>query len=160
MCLYIHPRYHKKNIFNHYKPLVAKENILVYKWLHRIGDIYITPFLYERVIFSCRQALLSVKKFKVIYISRNIAHVNQGIHAKTVSGKYLDKDYLDGIKRVAEEHLAVIPKGARFYIGDEQDVVSNKLFVYESKEDFLVFNSKDKLRTIYDIYGHKGIYDY
>lgn len=160
MCLYIHPRYHKKNIFNHYKPLVAKENILVYKWLHRIGDVYITPFLYERVPLSCGQALLSVKKFKVIYFSGDIVSVNQGIHAKTVNEKHLDKDDLDGIKRFAEEHLAVIPKGARFYIGDEQDVVSDRLFIYESAEDYLNFNAEGKLRTINDIYGYKGIYDY
>ena len=154
MCLYIHPRYHKKNIFNRYKPLVAKEDILVYKWLHPIGSIYITPFLYERVLFSCGQALLSVKKFKVFYKSSCLSSVKQGIHAKTVSEKHLDEEYLHGIKEIAKEHLAVIPRGARFYIGDEQDVVSDKLFIYESKQNFLHFNAEGKLRTINDIYDY------
>lgn len=154
MCLYIHPAYHKKDIFNHYKPLVAEENILVYKWLHPIGDIYITPFQYKRVPLYCGQTLLSIKRFKVIYNLGDIARINQGIHAKTVSEKDLNKDFLEEIKRVAEEHLAVIPKGARFYIGDEQDVVSDRLFIYESKQDFLDFNEGRKLRTINDIYGY------
>lgn len=114
------------------KCLVAQEDILVYKCLDCTNGEYCTPFQYMLIIFT---------KGKYAYNKVNIPKskcywndtIGVGIHAYRTRGKAIKaaKEYY-----YTNMHYAVIPKGSNFYIGNNDDIVSNNLIVYREKRCF------------------------
>ena len=138
MCLVISKFYHKKDKKHNVKCLVAQEDILVYKCLDCEDGEYCTPFQYMPIVFT---------KGKYVYDEANMdesvyceagsfADIAVGIHA------YGTKDAAFATCRDfygsngTSMHYAVIPKGSNFYIGIDEDVVSNNLIVYRQKRCF------------------------
>lgn len=135
MCLIISKVYHKKDKSNMIKCLVAQEDILVYKCLDCTNGEYCTPFQYMPIIFT---------KGKYAYNKVNMPKskcywndtIGVGIHAYSTRGKAImaAKDFHKS--NGTSMHYAVIPKGSNFYIGNNDDIVSNNLIVYREKRCF------------------------
>ena len=116
MCLVISLRYHKYRL----TPLIANEDILVYKRLNHYGKSkdYYTPVMDAIVKFYRNKAILQ-DNFGVWN-----GRVEEGIHS------YVEKRFTPGM------HYAIIPKGTKFFIGCGGDVVSEKLIIYKKKPLF------------------------
>lgn len=139
MCL------EKSSIFKaHYsKPLVADEDIVVYKTLD-----YRNVFTGEKVIRTPYQFYpISFKDGKCVmdgYLECNLnKSVSFGFHS------YVDEEKADlSCKCFTEtemtKHLAIIPKGGRYFLGNDGDAVSDKLIIFETKEDFMEYSRNQK----------------
>ena len=139
MCLTIKTTFHKKG-----KPLVAERNILVYKMLERyIGkkynNQYHTPFMGTPINF-CDEGD-NMYFYKATRLQKNEYDsdycISKGIHS------FFDKPtainevnaYDERIYRMSM-HYAVIPKGSKFFIGSDGDIVSTNLVVFKRKKDY------------------------
>lgn len=117
----------------------AKKNILVYKMLEELNvckplkNIKETPYQYVTVKFKRGRTTQ-----ESCLVAENNQHVRTGIHAFTYKGKsdetvrYLDHFLNWGLKT----YYAVIPKGSSYYLGTQNDVATNKLITFLTKEDF------------------------
>lgn len=129
MCLVINSRYHCKNTDGQYEPLIAKEDIPVYKLLEKIHDQYITPFLCKPIVFVNGIAVQETSKFTYgndTYLGRTIHTIRVGIHSTTISFTF-------GFKLACK---AIIPKGTEYYVGIYNEMVSKKLIIFETEEDY------------------------
>lgn len=132
MCLIISKVYHKKDKSNRIKHLVAQEDILVYKCLDCEDGEYCTPFQFKPIIFTKGKYVYD----KVDMLDCTEESIEVGIHAYTIKKRAIKVsesfNYLNGTSM----HYAVIPKGSNFYIGRDEDIVSNNLIVYREKRCF------------------------
>ena len=145
MCLSVNLDFHKvKND----KPiaLVAKQSILVYKVLRIKGEHYYTPFILKSINFDDEYGMFFYKttrfSFDKEYLSkRNYKHfVARGIHS------YFDFDIancakiyfeiMSGSTTTTHIHYAIIPKGSKFYIGNDCDIASSNLVVFENEAKY------------------------
>ena len=137
MCLVVNCKYHKDKKMS---PLVAKENILVYKylgkWEYKNKISYLTPFRQEPVYFKNGIAEQIVRRFGYeTELYENFKVVSKGIHStKTFK---LEKNY--------HRYYAVIPKGTKFYIGRDNDFVSKHLIIFENKDRMKEFYNNEKV---------------
>lgn len=143
MCLIISKFYHKKDKNHRLKCLVAQEDILVYKCLDCEDGEYCTPFQYMPIVFT---------KGKYVYDEANMdesvycqkgasAGVGVGIHAYGTKAIALVTCRDFHSSNGTSMHYAIIPKGSNFYIGIDEDVVSNNLIVYRAKKTFDKYHS-------------------
>lgn len=162
MCLVVDTNIHRETIrTNLYhktpKPLVATENLLVFKWIvkKRFGSCYgydtyvdITPFMGKMVFFDKNGVATLESEMENgfpftfdIQIEGDVVlyKINKGIHSYRC-------DNLDTDSPFSPNHnYAIIPKGSLYYIGQEYDVVSDKLIIFDSKkalEDYEKENGK------------------
>ena len=137
MCLSVNLDFHKvKND----KPiaLVAKQSILVYKVLEIEGKHYYTPFISKGINFDNEYGMFFYKttKFSIDRDDQHHYDVLRGIHscidfdkANCISGYFK-------IFGVSNIHYAIIPKGSKFYIGSDCDIVSSNLVVFENEAKY------------------------
>lgn len=138
MCLITSKFYHKKDKDNNVKCLVAQEDILVYKCLDCKYGLYCTPFQYMPIVFTKGKYVYNeVDMDEIAYCGKDVgAGISVGIHAygtkdaAIVTSKSFHRE--DGTSM----YYAVIPKGSNFYIGIDEDIVSNNLIVYREKRTF------------------------
>lgn len=134
------------------KKLVAKTDLLVYKCLDKEGRKFCTPFRYlpikftngRCVIESAETALTIEKEW---HEKKLVKVINIGVHA------YTDKDISDDIAERFPEcgtktYYTVIPKGCPYYVGMKFDVVSTKMIVFKSKEDFDKYAEGKEIKEI------------
>ena len=138
MCLVTSTFYHKKDSNRNVKCFVAKEDILVYKCLDCIDGEYSTPSQYMPIVFTKGKYVYNKIRMsqKIGCGIRENALVSKGIHAYSTRDKAIKliKDFRK--TNGTSMHYAVIPKGSNFYIGNDDDVVSNNLIVYREKRCF------------------------
>lgn len=136
MCLIISKVYHKKDKSNRIKHLVAQEDILVYKCLDCEYGEYCTPFQFKPIIFTKGKYVYDKVDMLGCDYCRANESIGVGIHAYTIKKRAIKVsesfNYLNGTSM----HYAVIPKGSNFYIGRDEDIVSNNLIVYREKRCF------------------------
>lgn len=138
MCLIVSDFYHKKDKSNRVKCLIAQEDILVYKCLDCEDGHYCTPFQYMPIIFTKGKYVYGKSDMdESIYCGKGErAGIYAGIHSYGTKAAAIATSrsfhYDDGTSM----HYAVIPKGSNFYIGIDEDVVSNNLIVYREKRCF------------------------
>jgi len=112
------------------KPLIAKKDITVYKILNKnfFNGKYYSPhkhFEYEKGNEYYRYG----KKFEIRVSKTNnekyLVHIYDGLHSyRTLSRA---KDATWGNRKVFK---MVIPKGAEYYLGENKDIVSDRLIWY------------------------------
>lgn len=135
MCLIISKVYHKKDKSNMIKCLVAQEDILVYKRLDCTNGEYCTPFQYMPIIFTKgKYAYNKVNMPKSKYYWNDTIKV--GIHAYTTKNAAITISNAFYYNSGTSMRYAIIPKGSKFYIGTDEDIVSNNLIVYREKRCF------------------------
>ena len=146
MCLSVNLNYHK---VEDNKPiaLIAKQSLLVYKVLSSTDGVhYHTPFQYQSINFDDEYGMFFYKttrfSFDKEYLSkRNYKHlVARGIHSyANLDRANLDKNYfgiMSGSTTTKHIHYAIIPKGSKFYIGNDCDIASSNLVVFENEAKY------------------------
>ena len=140
MCLitskFIHPNSNGK-----VKCLVAQEDILVYKCLDCIDGEYCTPYQCMRLSFTKGKYVYKKVNMVTEAICTNCGRgmstgINVGIHAYGTKGAAIAYSKSFHNWYGTSMHYAIIPKGSNFYIGQDEDVVSNNLIVYREKRCF------------------------
>ena len=139
MCLITSNFYHKKDKSNCVKCLVAQEDILVYKCLDYENGEYCTPYQYMTIAFTKGKYV-----YKEIYMAKYgycgykdaSAEINVGIHSYGTRAAAIATSKYFHLDNGTSMHYAIIPKGSNFYIGIDEDVVSNNLIVYREKRCF------------------------
>lgn len=138
MCLVTSTFYHKKDNNRNVKCFVAKEDILVYKCLDCINGKFRTPFQYMPIVFTKGKYIYTnvYMKKKTFCKMDEGGYVWSGIHAyRTMSRAFeVSKSFYEF--NGTYMHYAVIPKGSNFYIGNNDDIVSDNLIVYRDKKYF------------------------
>lgn len=134
MCLKL------SNQFRTDEPLVAKKDILVYKLLDYSEETghYCTPFQYRGVYFENGSVCMTSD----IVLDKN-RNVNIGLHA------YFTIDAAKFVVRMFDEtdvYFAVIPKGSKFYLGTENDIVSNNLIIFKTEYYYRKYCKENGLR--------------
>lgn len=120
MCLRINSQIHPN-----LQPLVAEEDIMVFKVLEHKKYEWKTPYRNKRVFFFFGKAKLHAK-----LNVENDEYVDKGIHSclrSSTAASILLSNCDDG-----KVFTAIIPKGAEYFIGRWGDVVSNKLIIYKT----------------------------
>ena len=134
MCLITSKFYHKKDKDNCVECFVAQEDILVYKCLDYKDGLYRTPFQHMPIIFTKGKYV-----YKEAYMDKYAycgEDVSVGIHAYGTKAAAIATSKSFHSSSGTSMRYAVIPKGSDFYIGIDEDVVSNNLVVYREKRCF------------------------
>lgn len=144
MCLSVNLDFHKvKN--NKPIALVAKQSILVYKLLEVKNKHYYTPYMIKSINFDDEYGMFFYKTTR-FGINRTYSYkryhydVSRGIHS------YVDlvkanctKDWIQVyccLNVIPNIHYAIIPKGSKFYVGSNCDIVSSNLVVLENEAKY------------------------
>ncbi len=116
MCLKVNRVFHPIA-----EPLIAQQDILVYKYLNKKTFGFETPYRCYPIRF----------KFKKYY---KYPETKIGI-----TGSFECYEGIHSFKynaRMNNLFCAIIPKGSEFYVGYEDDIVSNNLTIYKNKTEF------------------------
>jgi len=110
----------------------------VYKCLDYKDGVYCTPYQYMPITFTkgkyvYGEALMDENA----YCGRErCAGINVGIHAFGTKAAAISTSKYFHRNSGTSMHYAVIPKGSNFYIGIDNDIVSNNLIVYRERRCF------------------------
>lgn len=144
MCLTIKTTFHKKG-----KPIVAERSILVYKMLERYmgkkyNNQYHTPYMGTPINF-CDEGD-NMYFYKTTRLQKDLSlspcssdkYISKGIHSFSDKKTAIDEVnmYNEGSLYRMSMHYAVIPKGSKFFIGSDGDIVSTNLVVFKRKKDY------------------------
>lgn len=142
MCLRVNKEIHSEYIkVKHYyngltkipKPLVAKTNIVAIKKLSLDkDDNYHTPFMCKNVTFNNGIVTLESDVKEGFRVEKSAWYdtydVANGIHS------FIERDRCMWSRE--KLFVSIIPKGSKYYLGEDGDLVSEKLIVFETQEDF------------------------
>lgn len=145
MCLSVNLGFHK---VKDNKPiaLVAKQSILVYKVLEVKNKHYRTPYMLKGINFDDEYGMFFYKttRFSInrthysYYYTQYHYDVSKGIHSYFVFDAANNTS--EHIKIMSGSnsniHYAIIPKGSKFYIGIDSDIVSSNLVVFENETKY------------------------
>ena len=135
MCLYVHRAYHRSF---HPVPAIAREDKHVYKVLLTNGSKYITPYRQTQVIFTDDIGILSATLINILITVTCGIHAFRNYERAMRSGAFLpDPRYKLIICN------AVIPKGTKYFIGTNDDIVAEKLIIFKTEEAFKTYALKN-----------------
>lgn len=146
MCLYISKWHHGSNP----KPKTAKKDIHVYKVLYDLDNEYYTPFRRALVEFHSNIAISTASRLTILRRSLNIEFssvdiVTEGIHAyRTILRAKSISNCMGGYI-----YHAIIPKGTKYYVGIDKNIVSEKLIIFKTKEAFKKYTKKNNFLKLY-----------
>ena len=143
MCLVKSLIYHSHELD---KPRIAEDNILVYKALCHSDLVCYTPFYGFRITFVngiCNIGNFLEKNTSVI--------VSYGLHSyyKEEECIHLCNYYAD---RGTIKHLAIIPKGSEYFIGLDNQIVSNNLIIFETYDDFEKYSKQNTFIELWKLF--------
>lgn len=104
------------------KMIGAEETRLIF-WKYWIAPFMETKHKYNQVLKACDHLRPSIQWTKNCSLV-----IHKGFHAVR-SLEYLEDEY-DNLK------YAIIPKGAEYCIGKDDDIVANKMIVFSSKKKY------------------------
>ena len=124
------------------KPFIAEKDIVVYKALEHCNifelKYFYTPFMNYPIVFVDGKCII----FSVL--KTNSSHyVGEGVHA-FLNEKMIKINELFPLTKKIVKHWAIIPKGSKYYIGTNEDIVSNELIVFKTREDFRKYRKEHK----------------
>lgn len=130
MCLNIDVRFHKRIVKDLIQPLTAKKDIYCLKLVENYDDNKKTCNSFYREAPQ-KEGKLMNSKLEVI----NNLVVEKGLHGIRIFETFISFC----TSRETTVMLAKIPKGSKYYIGNDGDIVSNKMILIEP----LASNSDD-----------------
>ena len=127
-------------------PIVFDKDFVVVKGLYETAEehLYVTPVQQHPVKFKNGVAEISVEEFGTSLSSCGETVVEEGIHSFTQSC------HANGWG--AKPHFAVVPAGTEFYFGSASDMVSKKLLVFETEEDFEIYKETHEVDRQIDVW--------
>lgn len=129
------------------EPKVAEEDIVVYKMLDTFvtldgGTGYRTPYYNYYLSFNKRGSVTMRAKMRPqVYGNGVQARIERGIHAFRKEAK---------ASNVASQYIwthvfkAVIPAGTRYYEGDTEDIVADKMIVFRDEDAYGKYKGAEK----------------
>ena len=113
---------------------VAIRDIHVYKCLDKKGTKYLTPYKYHPVNFSKDDgiAVLSINEELEI----KDCCVDRGIHGYFNAAKAIAVELLFRDDDNTMIYHAIIPKGAKYCLGDSGDIVASKMLIFKKNDDY------------------------
>ena len=108
----------------HKKAKIAKEDIHCYKVFVVRNTHLISPYQKYRWYIN---KLITIPKFGIINYSNGTKDVHEGLHAYTKTGLYLNIILFANSN--AKVYNCIIPKGSKYYLGENEDIVSNQMIV-------------------------------
>lgn len=113
----------------------AERPILVYKILIDYGFFTkITPFMDFKIKFKLGRSQEYVSNLgKSVYKYNSETIIKEGLHA--MYNKTIAKIVSDRLGR-AKVYYAVIPKGAKYYVGKDHDIVSDRQIIFRTERAF------------------------
>ena len=139
----IEPSGNKEDVLKKYPPFVAPYNILVWKLLRkRFNGVLYTPWMNINLnIWNNGQCVMKDALGVSIWLDAEnnpFLRVSEGIHAFYINGDnmhtaIINNEILFDKSCQLKAFRAIIPKGAKFYIGDRDEIVSNELHIYLDK---------------------------
>lgn len=125
------------------KPFIAEKDIIVYKALEQ-RDIFelknfYTPFMHYPIVFVNGKCIISS-----VLETNSSPYVGYGVHACVNENLIkITIEFFSETKKITK-HWAIIPKGSKYYIGADEDIVSNELIVFKTREDFRKYRKEHK----------------
>lgn len=125
MCLTVKEGFKTRKEAREYKPLIAKEDIKVYKVVNLENKSPYFSFYYEKGYHYASNFSKNIVNYSRWHIK-----INKGLHSfiKYKKAKERKNNFLssDDFKII----IMYIPKGSEYYLGTGGDVVSNNLVWY------------------------------
>lgn len=144
MCLDIDVRYHPKYGAKG-QAFIAQQPILVFKRLKHATDTGgMSPYQGTDWEFGVEKRVRNFSYGKSSYGKSLTSSVYAGLHAFFT---------MDAYRCMGNVFPAVIPVGARFFIGKHGEIVSTAMTVYRTEQDMLAAFGVDKLAPA--IHRHK-----
>ena len=147
MCLTINRKYHglvHTQKGEKFYPIKTNRPLLVYKILEELDNGFQTPFQYCPIEFTNGKKTLKGFDFpKSKFYKDKTVHC--GVHSwasKTVA----EQECLYGRAQqwAFDTYKAVVPANTLFYVGEDGDVVSTRLTIFETDEDFEAYKKNHK----------------
>lgn len=132
MCLTI-SNIHKNN---NNKPFIAEKDIIVFKALDHYDlsnrkKVFCTPYQYYPIDFFDGKCIMKSDLYKDI----DCCFVRIGIHS--FRDEKSAKETCAGFTETKmTKHWAIIPKGSKYYIGNDNDIASDNLIIFRTRKDF------------------------
>lgn len=136
MCLKINT-VHLDCFEGRYKSFTARTDLEVIKVLNEYSYGFYTPYMNKQISFKDGKSLMKAGGNGAHLTKRKSYSVNQGIHSYYDYNKSGDKSYFEYYN--CKKHKSVIPKGTNYFVGIDGDVVSEKLLVFKTDEDFFKY---------------------
>ena len=134
MCLVPKQNWFRKTFHMKPKIKIARKNIKVYKLLEcssgRLFSYFFTWYEWELNKIQASPIVITTQKYAIKETTNVLQRwiIEQGLHS------YLDPNMCISIKRFpslikSNLYNAIIPKGSHYIIGDEGDIVSDRLII-------------------------------
>jgi len=123
MCLQVDKKFRTRQEARDYKPLIAKKDIKVYKYLEVNNGKYWSPvqvFEYEKGYQY--SAKIGRRIFKFFCSNSWNIKCNRGLHSYIKPKYHMQCNYA--------QVVMYIPKGSEYCLGVSEDIVSNNLIWY------------------------------
>ena len=128
MCLLKNQKFHPHN-----RPLVAKEDIVCYKKLKEfVKNIYFTPCADTQVPIECIQDKVPFRAeifYKFRFIWRHILGFSNWVEDGFIHSFQEDDGY-----RGYETFKCIIPKGTKYFIGEDGDYASERIIFLQKMD--------------------------
>lgn len=141
MCLTINENFHKGKI-NLNKPIVIDVDILVWKCLD-VFNGYSTPFMKKKIKFVNNIATQHYGRFT--WGSCDKTMIAHGIHSYWSECESNNTADSFSKRWNTKNFCAVIPKGSKIFVGRCGDIVSDKLFIFKTDEDFDMYKKEHEV---------------
>ena len=131
---------HNKNLD---KPFIAQNDIVVYKALDTktydgIKNVC-TPYMYRPIVFFEGKCVMHEPNME---ICGNC--IDKGLHAYTTEKRCKITCDMFHDETGTRKFWAVIPKGSKFFVGNEDDIVSDNLIIFKTREEFRKYKKENK----------------
>ena len=128
------------------KPFVAEKDIIVYKALDHC-DIYGT----KKIRTPYQNCPINFVDGKCVMVSKleelNKYNVGKGLHSfRNEEEIKITCAFFPETKMT--KHWAIIPKGSEYFIGKDEDVVSDNLIIFKSREYFRKYKREHECTKI------------
>lgn len=115
------------------KPLVARENMIVYKVINKTNASYHRYFKYiPNTLYRLRKSL-KVSKFYIHALKESInyksetRYIHEGYHSYKNKPKSTEITMIDMVSGGVKIVKFTIPKGAKYFLGIDGDIVSTSI---------------------------------
>ena len=122
---------------------IAKNNIVVYKALDTknldgVKNIC-TPYMYFPIVFFEGKCVMNEPSMD-IYGKR----IDRGIHAYTTEERCKETCNLFHENNGTKKFWAIIQKGSKYFVGNGDDIVSDNLIIFKTREEFRKYKKENK----------------
>ena len=126
------------------KPFIAKNNIVVYKALDTKTldgtKCICTPYMYLPIVFFEGKCVMHEPSMEIVLEK----YILKGIHTFTTEERCKKTCDMFHDETGTKKFWAVIPKDSKYFVGEDDDIVSDNLIIFKSREEFRKYKKENK----------------